>query len=59
MRFELVNFNLDVKNPNVVELADLSPVELLTAYREKQACVAAAIREIRSVLERALAHHES
>jgi type I restriction enzyme M protein len=52
------NFNLDIKNPNTVEADDLSPTELLDAYRRKQQAVSVALAEIKAVLEEALAHHE-
>jgi type I restriction enzyme M protein len=52
------NFNLSTKNPNAVELDDLSPKELLDTYREKQKAVRTTLTQIKAMLEQALGHHE-
>lgn len=51
-------YKLDIKNPNTTQLDDLAPLELLTAYREKQDAVRMSVAEIKSMLSEALSHHE-
>lgn len=48
------NFNLDIKNPNRVDVEDASPEELLVAYRAKQLAVNEILDDIRSLLIDAL-----
>ena len=52
-------YDLDIKNPNTVEVDDLDPEEVLASYRKKQEDVNAALDEIKNVLIEALKHHDS
>jgi type I restriction enzyme M protein len=47
-------YNLDVKNPNVVDYAHRDPAELLAEYQEAQAAVAEVREKLRHELESAL-----
>jgi len=48
-------YNLDVKNPNVVDAAHRDPAELLAEYQTAQAAVAEVREKLRKELETALA----
>jgi len=47
-------YNLDVKNPNVVDYAHRDPAELLAEYQKAQAAVAEVREKLRKELEAAL-----
>jgi type I restriction enzyme M protein len=51
-------YNLDIKNPNVVEVNELDPEEVLTSYRTKQVEVKEILEKIKTELTEALAHHD-
>lgn len=53
------NFNLDIKNPNIVEVDDLNPEEVLESYRNKQKEVKQILEQIKDELTEALSHHDS
>lgn len=52
------NYNLDIKNPNIVEVDELNPEEVLADYRAKQAEVKNILDKIKSELTEALSHHD-
>lgn len=52
------NYNLDIKNPNIVEVDELNPKEVLADYRAKQAEVKNILDKIKSELTEALSHHD-
>jgi len=52
------NFNLDIKNPNIVEVDDLNPEEVLDNYRNKQKEVKQILEQIKGELTEALSHHD-
>lgn len=52
------NYNLDIKNPNVVEIDELNPEEVLENYRAKQKEVKEILDKIKSELTEALSHHD-
>lgn len=52
------NYNLDIKNPNVVQADELNPAEVLESYRAKQAEVKEILDKIKTELIEALAHHD-
>jgi type I restriction enzyme M protein len=51
-------FNLDMRNPNTVELADLRPTQLLDRYRAKQEAVTSILGELKALLAEALTRSE-
>lgn len=51
-------YNLDIKNPNIVEADELNPEEVLESYRNQQAEVKAILEQIKSELTEALSHHD-
>jgi type I restriction enzyme M protein len=51
-------YNLDIKNPNIVEVDELNPEEVLKDYRTKQAEVKEILEQIKAELTEALAHHD-
>ncbi|HMS30841.1 MAG TPA: class I SAM-dependent DNA methyltransferase [Candidatus Saccharibacteria bacterium] len=51
-------YNLDIKNPNIVEVDELNPEEVLKDYRAKQAEVKEILEKIKAELTEALAHHD-
>jgi type I restriction enzyme M protein len=51
-------YNLDIKNPNIVEVNELNPEEVLINYRAKQAEVKDILEQIKSELTEALSHHD-
>ncbi len=51
-------YNLDIKNPNIVEVDELNPEEVLQDYRAKQAEVKEILEKIKAELTEALAHHD-
>ncbi len=51
-------YNLDIKNPNIVEVDELNPEEVLKDYRSKQAEVKEILEQIKTELTEALAHHD-
>lgn len=53
------NYNLDIKNPNKIELDDLDPEEVLADYHEKQKAVNQNLEQIKIVLVEALKHHDN
>jgi type I restriction enzyme M protein len=53
-----LDFNLDIKNPNVAELAALTPEEILETYRAKRRAVSEVLGLIRANLESMLAENE-
>jgi type I restriction enzyme M protein len=52
------DYNLDFKNPNIVEVDELNPEEVLISYRAKQAEVKGILEQIRAELTEALSHHD-
>lgn len=52
------NYNLDIKNPNIVDVDELNPEEVLADYRTKQAEVKNILEKIKSELTEALSHHD-
>lgn len=52
------NYNLDIKNPNIVEVDELNPQEVLADYRAKQAEVKNILDKIKAELTEALSHHD-
>jgi type I restriction enzyme M protein len=52
------NYNLDIKNPNIIEVDELNPEEVLADYRAKQAEVKNILDKIKSELTEALSHHD-
>ncbi|QQS21843.1 SAM-dependent DNA methyltransferase [Candidatus Saccharibacteria bacterium] len=52
------DYNLDIKNPNVVEVDELNPEEVLESYRAKQAEVKNILEQIKVELTEALSHHD-
>ncbi len=52
------NYNLDIKNPNLIEVDELNPEEVLADYRAKQAEVKNILDKIKSELTEALSHHD-
>lgn len=52
------NYNLDIKNPNIVEVDELNPEEVLASYRAKQAEVKEILEKIKAELTEALSHHD-
>ena len=52
------NYNLDIKNPNIIEVDELNPKEVLADYRAKQAEVKNILDKIKSELTEALSHHD-
>ena len=52
------NFNLDIKNPNIVEIDELNPEEVLVSYRAKQKEVKDILEQIKTELTQALSHHD-
>ena len=52
------NYNLDIKNPNTVQVDELDPEEVLASYRAKQAEVKDILENIKTELNEALAHHD-
>ena len=51
-------YNLDIKNPNIVEVDEFNPQEVLAEYRAKQAEVKTILNKIKSELTEALSHHD-
>lgn len=51
-------YNLDIKNPNTVQVDELDPEEVLADYRAKQAEVKDILEKIKAELTEALAHHD-
>lgn len=51
-------YNLDIKNPNVVEIDELNPQDVLANYRAKQAEVKEILDKIKTELTEALSHHD-
>lgn len=47
-------FNLDVKNPHIVDYAHRDPAELLAEYQKAQAAIAEVREKLRHELETAL-----
>ena len=52
------NYNLDIKNPNIVEVDELNPEEVLVDYRAKQAEVKNILDKIKAELTEVLSHHD-
>jgi len=52
------NYNLDIKNPNIIKVDELNPEEVLGDYRAKQAEVKDIVERIKRELNEALAHHD-
>lgn len=52
------NYNLDIKNPNIVEIDELDPQEVLESYRNKQKEVKKILEQIKAELTEALSHHD-
>lgn len=52
-------YNLDIKNPNIKEIDELDPEEVLVDYRTKQVEVKNILEQIKTELTEALAHHDS
>ena len=52
------NYNLDIKNPNIVDVDELNPEEVLADYRTKQAEVKNTLDKIKAELTEALSHHD-
>ncbi len=52
------NYNLDIKNPNIIEVDELNPEEVLADYRAKQAEVKNILDKIKFELNEALSHHD-
>lgn len=52
------NYNLDIKNTNIIEVDELNPEEVLADYRNKQAEVKNILDKIKSELTEALSHHD-
>ena len=52
------NYNLDIKNPNIVEVDELSPQEVLADYRAKQAEVKNILDKIKAELTEVLSRHD-
>ena len=52
------NYNLDIKNPNIVEVDELNPEEVLADYRAKQAEVKNILDKIKAELTEVLSHHD-
>ena len=52
------NYNLDIKNPNTVQVDELDPEEVLADYRAKQAEVKDILEKIKKELTEALSHHD-
>lgn len=52
------NYNLDIKNPNIIEVDELNPEEVLADYRAKQAEVKNILDKIKAELTEALSHHD-
>jgi len=52
------NYNLDIKNPNIIEVDELNPEEVLADYRTKQAEVKNILEKIKAELTEALSHHD-
>jgi type I restriction enzyme M protein len=51
-------YNLDIKNPNIVQVDELNPEEVLKDYRAKQAEVKDILEQIKAELTEALSHHD-
>lgn len=51
-------YNLDIKNPNIVEVDELDPEEVLVSYRAKQVEVKNILEQIKAELTEALSHHD-
>lgn len=52
------NYNLDIKNPNIIAVDELNPEEVLASYRAKQAEVNEILEKIKIELTEAIAHHD-
>ena len=52
------DYNLDIKNPNIVEVDELNPTEVLENYRQQQQQVRAVLEQIKAELTEALSHHD-
>jgi len=52
------NFDLDIKNPNVKAMDELSPGELLASYQEKRQIVGALLDEFRTKLDERFTQHD-
>jgi len=52
------DYNLDIKNPNIVEVDELNPAEVLQSYRAKQSEVKDILDKIKLELTEALSHHD-
>jgi len=52
------DYNLDIKNPNIVEVDELNPEEVLADYRAHQKEVKDILEKIKSELTQALSHHD-
>ena len=52
------NYNLDIKNPNIIEVDELNPEEVLADYRAKQAEVKNILDKIKAELTEVLSHHD-
>lgn len=52
------NYNLDIKNPNIIEVDELNPEEVLADYRAKQEEVKNILNKIKAELTEALSHHD-
>ncbi|MDN5274756.1 MAG: methyltransferase [Candidatus Saccharibacteria bacterium] len=53
-----LDYNLDIKNPNIKEVDELDPEEVLVSYRARQAEVKNTLEQIKTELIEALAHHD-
>ena len=51
-------YDLDIKNPNIIEVDELNPEEVLADYRAKQAEVKNILDKIKAELTEALSHHD-
>jgi type I restriction enzyme M protein len=51
------DYNLDIRNPTTSTETQQNPHELMKVYRQKQESVAAAIDDIRALLQEILRHH--
>jgi type I restriction enzyme M protein len=53
------NYNLDIKNPNVVEVGSASPAELLATYQARQDALRSALSDVKKAIEGVLDPHAS
>jgi len=52
------DYNLDIKNPNVIKVDELDPEEVLADYRARHAEVKEILDKIITELNEALIHHD-